>query len=335
MIWLALLLAAPVGDKVQDSGDAIRELKQEERELLDTLDGVIDERRAIDRRLRGVQKELEAVDRVITVEAERLAAEEKVVDRAMVDARARLRQLDRMVRGQALRFVIGAESFADGVRRSRVIERRFRRDAQLVSRATRIYEARRVKTDELERKRKEATVLAGSLDEVRRAAVANSATLQATLLAVRERRSLEERAYYDLRDFEATLQRESEEEAIASQDPFAQKKGRLSWPAARSALAPGPDLYSLHFTLAAGAEVRSLAAGTVEHAGELDGYRVVVIVKHSQNYYGVYAGLAQAAVKAGDSVGDNGRLGAAAASGVNVTLRRRTVIEEVSKWLAR
>ncbi|MCC6810883.1 MAG: peptidoglycan DD-metalloendopeptidase family protein [Deltaproteobacteria bacterium] len=335
-LLVVLSVAAPVADKVQDSGDAIKELKQEERDVLDTLDRVIDERRSLERKARGANHELAELNRTLANEEKKLADEEKAVARALIDARARLRQLDKLLRGQALRFVVGAESFADGVRRSRIVERGFRRDAQMVDRATRIFEARQQKARELDRKRQQQKSMLAAIDEMKRSIAEKSVELQATLLAVRQKRSLEERAYYDLREFEATLQRESEEDVIALADPFAKKRGELAWPIDRRFLRADADARAVHFAPPPGTDVRAIASGSVAYAGELDGYRALVIVKHSENYYGVYAGLGAAVVKAGDSVAAHARLGAATGD-VVFELRRRTVVtpsEEVITWLA-
>jgi septal ring factor EnvC (AmiA/AmiB activator) len=332
VLLLLVVLAAPAGN-VQDSGDAIRELKQEERVLLDDLDRVIDERKAIERRARAVSQDLAELTQTLTAETEQLAVEEKAVARALADARARLRQLDRMLRGQAVRFVIGAESFADGLRRGRVVERAFRRDAQMVARASRVLEAREQKAKELGKKHGEVQTMLAAMEDVKRQASASSFELQATLLLVRQKRSLEERAFYDLREFEATLQRESEEDAIAAQDPFVRQRGRLGLPMDRRFRALGDDGRVLRFTHPGG-EVRAVAAGVVEHVGPLEGYDTVVIVKHSKNYYGVYSGLAQAAVKMAEAVAAGAHIGSAAQSGLRFELRRRTVVEEAGKWFA-
>ncbi len=328
ILLVSLLLLAP-------ADDAIKELKQEERELLDSLDDVIDQRRLLERQARDAERALAELSAKLAAQREQLAVEEKAVVRARVDARARLRQLDKLLRGQALRFVVGAESFTDGIRRARVVERSVRRDAKMLTRVTRVFEMRERKAKDIGDKTKQAQALLGTIEGYKRGIADSSSELQATLLAVRERRSIEERTYYDLREFEATLQKENEEDKIAAADAFVKQRGSLVWPVARQFAQPGGDARMVRFGAPSGEAVGAVAPGVVEYVGELEGYGAVVIVKHSDNYYSVYTGLQTAAVKTSDTVQARARLGTASAAGVGFELRRRTAVEEARTWLAR
>jgi septal ring factor EnvC (AmiA/AmiB activator) len=328
ILLVSLLLLAP-------ADDAIKALKQEERELLDSLDDIIEQRRGLEKQARDAERALTDLSAKLAAQQAQLAIEEKAVSRARVDARARLRQLDKLLRGQALRFIVGAESFSEGIRRARVVERSVRRDAKMLTRVTRVFEMRERKAKDIADKSQQAQALLGTIEGYKRGIAEASRALQATLLAVRERRSIEERTYYDLREFEATLQKETEEDKIAAADVFVKQRGSLPWPVARQFTQASADPRVVRFSCPAGEAVSAVAAGVVEFASELDGYGVVVIIKHSDNYYGVYSGLAAAGVKSADTVQASARLGTSAGAGVGFELRRRTAVEEAQKWLAR
>lgn len=99
---------------------------------------------------------------------------------------------------------------------------------------------------------------------------------------------------------------------------FRALKGRLPFPIAgraevrkvtrRGALAPGLEL-----SAAAGAPVRSVAAGRIAFADTYADYGLTVILDHGDRYYSLYAGLGAADVRVGDQLPSGARVGTVAA----------------------
>jgi murein DD-endopeptidase MepM/ murein hydrolase activator NlpD len=95
---------------------------------------------------------------------------------------------------------------------------------------------------------------------------------------------------------------------------FRALKGRLPFPIAgraevrkvtrRGALGPGLELAA-----AAGAPVRTVAAGRVAFADTYADYGLTVILDHGDRYYSIYANLGAADAKAGDQLPGGARLG--------------------------
>jgi len=325
MIFLLLCLTAA------DSGDNIKELKEIERNMLDEIDSAIRERRLLEKRSKLLRGQLEGLEQIVSRAGQRLEEDAAAYARAETDARKRARQMDKLLRGQAARFVLGADGLAEGIRRTRIIERAFRRDAQLLGRALQAVSARRAIMSALSADRLRALDLVESAKMLRSDIEAKTKELASALTDIRGKRSSEERQYYDLREFEARIARETEEENVAATDAFASMKARLKWPVTGSLaqVSGGVSISS-----GAGAEVHAVAPGTVEWAGPVDGYAKVMIVRHSSNFTSIYGHLASFAKTPGDAVEVGTTLGTLSAAGsLHFEIRRHVMPESPEQWL--
>ncbi len=96
---------------------------------------------------------------------------------------------------------------------------------------------------------------------------------------------------------------------------FRALRGRLPFPIAgraevRKVTRRGAGGPGLELAAAAGAPVRSVAAGRVAFADTYADYGLTVILDHGDRYYSVYASLGAADVRAGDQVPGGARIGA-------------------------
>ncbi len=332
MTWMACMYALAAA--AADPSGSIRELKSHERDLLDEIDARILERRTLEHQSIALGRQIVAIEQGLREAEHRLETDAAAYARAELDARRRARQMDKLLRGQAVRFVLGADGLAEGIRRTRIIERAFRRDTSLLARALRAVEARRTALAPLASDRRHAEELQASARELQTTIDQKTQELQKTLLEIRDKRALEERVYYDLREMEAQLQRASEEEAVAATDPFAAMKGRLRWPLAGRVVMPfEPARGGMGIAGQPGAPVRAVAAGTVEWTGPVDGYEQVVIVRHSANYTSVYGGLTKLARRSGEAVEGGGPLGTLASGACHLELRRNAIPDNPEPWL--
>lgn len=112
-----------------------------------------------------------------------------------------------------------------------------------------------------------------------------------------------------------TLNFELEQSLIAKGAPFAKLKGRLPWPArgrvvSRYDPATEPPRRGLGLAVSE-PRVTSVAWGKVMHDDVLRGFGRVIIVMHGEEYYTLYAYLAESSVKVGQEVERGAVLGTA------------------------
>ncbi len=98
--------------------------------------------------------------------------------------------------------------------------------------------------------------------------------------------------------------------------PFADLKGRLPWPAVGDVVArygpkASPPRRGMGLRLREGATVRAVSWGRVVHDDILRGFGRVVILLHGEEFYSLYAYLAESHVKPGDEVEQGQSLGTA------------------------
>ena len=98
--------------------------------------------------------------------------------------------------------------------------------------------------------------------------------------------------------------------------PFADLKGRLPWPAVGDVVArygpkASPPRRGMGLRLREGAAVRAVSWGRVVHNDVLRGFGRVVILLHGEEFYSLYAYLAESHVKPGDEVEQGQSLGTA------------------------
>lgn len=155
--------------------------------------------------------------------------------------------------------------------------------------------------------------------EVQRAAMENA---RVALAQVEERKAAFERAFdATSADYAAVYGADlgpSGPTAPASKDgrrPFETLRGKLAMPLAgrmevRRVTHPssgGPGLELVAAT--PGAAVRAVGAGRVAFVDQYDALGLTVIIDHGQRYFSVYGNLAEARVRAGDTIPAGGRIG--------------------------
>lgn len=122
---------------------------------------------------------------------------------------------------------------------------------------------------------------------------------------------------------------------------FRSLEGRLPFPIAgraevRKVVRRGVGGPGVELTAAAGAPVRSVAAGRVAFADTYADYGLTVILDHGERYYSVYAGLGAADVRAGDQLPGGARVGAVGGGSgtgqIYFELRRGADVVDPGPW---
>lgn len=287
--------------------------------------------------------------------ASRLEAAEQragILEADLVRLRARLERsvfaLHRLGRQGYLRLVSTVAREADPLPAIRWLRFLGRRDAGA-------FRARRAAAAALEEERREiatqrdAVTRALADEERRRRESAALYRRQRALLASAETegRRLGERAS-GLRDSERRLATLLDLVASGATDlagrPIQDFRGVLDWPAAGAVVAGfGPRLDPRYRTqvphpgvdiaATAGAPVRAVYAGRVAYAGVFEDYGRMVVVRHPNRAFTLYAGLASLKVSKDDAIALSALLGEAAATPLYFEVRVDAHAEDPSRWL--
>jgi murein hydrolase activator len=273
----------------------------------------------------------EAEEQGLKAELAEIGPKIEVNRRRMV---ARGRAYYRLIRVGLLPAGAGFDALVDHaahVERTRLaLERDVAAEAQLTKRSTEI-EAR------VTRLRAERAPLVVQREAMNRARLA----LQET----EERRAAFSRA------FETSVRPDAV--AIYGADPgplddgarpgFRALKGRLPFPIAgraevRRVNRPGAGGPGIELSAAPGTAVRSVAAGRVAFADRYEDYGLTAILDHGDHYYSIYANLATAEVKTGDTLLSGARIGLVGGSGGQGTalyfeIRHNANTIDPSPWL--
>ncbi|GAB1410699.1 peptidoglycan DD-metalloendopeptidase family protein [Desulfovibrionales bacterium] len=167
------------------------------------------------------------------------------------------------------------------------------------------------------------------------------ANFTAQLKKVRAERTKTEK---NLNDLAASIAALRHKIALQATQKISTQQGRLPWPATGKILtsfgAPGAEPNTgIGMALPDNTPVRCMAAGNVVHNDQLRGFGRVVIVFHGEDYYSLYAFLADAplpvgsAVKQGEHLGTSGFYPKAKGSGLYFELRFRQKAINPLKWL--
>jgi septal ring factor EnvC (AmiA/AmiB activator) len=129
---------------------------------------------------------------------------------------------------------------------------------------------------------------------------------------------------------------------IAGAEPFAQLRGRLSWPlrgALQAATAESGDSHGVLIAAAEGGEVRAVSHGRVVFADWLRGYGLLLIVDHGDGYLSLY-GCNEALLKdvgdwvdAGEVIATSGASGGRRTASLYFELRHDGKPMDVHAWL--
>lgn len=126
---------------------------------------------------------------------------------------------------------------------------------------------------------------------------------------------------------------------------FGQMQGRLPRPVSGAAIGgrfgqarPGGGIWRGLFFATPPAAVRSIADGTVDYAGNLDGFGNTVMINHGDGYISIYTGLSSVSaagdsrVSAGQAIGSSGSL-PTGEQGLYFEIRYRLTPINPSAWL--
>lgn len=303
----------------------LAELEETERRLADKQREVA----RLDARIRRVQGDIAS----LRGEIDRLQDSRSGQEQALA---LRLRTMYKIhSQGAALPLVLGGE---DPVRRVVAI----RQLANLAALDARLIQEYRVTTDRLadrkgreEARQAELASLRGQA-RAEQAEVDREAAKRRMLLAkVRDERAYHERMVGELSEAARKLESfvkelQARQRRIAKAPPatpgepprtgFGGLRGRLPWPAdGQIVTAFGPQVHprfgtrtfrnGVDIAAAGGAEVTAVYAGSVVYTGWFKGYGNLIILDHGNDYYTLYAHIAEIEVKEGDDVRQGQRIG--------------------------
>jgi len=262
-----------------------------------------------------------------------------------------------------LRFLLGAQSIADLLRRKRLFDALIASDFDELTRLRFAEQGATASRDELSQAQRELSRAARE-EADKRASLEQRAREQRKLLAaVQQEKSLHEEAVAELEEAERALSGrigELQKSPKASQRtsalhalPFKSQRGKLPFPVAQGRIevhfgrAVDPRFGTV--TVQRGIDVRcpegtpvhAVAAGTVAHAGWFRGYGNLLIVDHGHGYFSLMAHLATLArakddvVRSGEVVGTVGDTGSLKGSYLYFELRDGQTALDPERWLVK
>lgn len=347
LAWVCLAvfaLAPPHADETTSIEVGVSELKAEERNLIDDLDDLVEQRLATENDLAKQTRSLVETQSEVTRENRKLAEDQLRFARLRGELRRRAVRSFRFVRASAAQFIISSEGPLEAVRRLGFVSRLVTRDFALFDAA----QQRQAKI--VARKQNLSTKLADiehtqqQLQQTQKMLSVQKDAIDRTLLEVREQRTHHEQTLYDVREAEARLQREKGE-AQAVRDPFSEQRGQLQLPAAGAVVRPfgrqvdnefGTVTFHSGWQIGAskGAEVQVVAAGRVVQRVYKKGLGEIVVVKHSELYHSVYSGLSDVFRRPGDELQARSALGRVQNDrGIYFEMRRAVTPEDPTTWL--
>ncbi|HYZ88490.1 MAG TPA: peptidoglycan DD-metalloendopeptidase family protein [Myxococcales bacterium] len=379
MIALVLILAVAQADQAEQDAAAVlsaaaqRERAAEiakERAMAEQLAGreatllgqLAAAERDVDvetRALRAAQAKLHTAELRVAA-AERKAREADSVARAALDRAApRLVARYRLGREGYLRFLLGAQSIADLVRRQRLFDALLAADLDVLTQLRAHSEAAKDARNKLAAVRDD--VARTTADEAqKRATLEARALAQRRLLAsAQDDRVAHEQALRELEEAEHALTSEvralQERPAAPSsaEGPIAKLRGKLLFPVESGtvetrfgrAVDERWSTVTLHRGIDvrcdAGTQVRAVHAGRVVHSGWFHGYGNLMIVDHGDGYFSLMAHLGTLAratgdeVRRGDVVGTVGDSGSLKGAYLYFELRQGQTPLDPELWLAR
>jgi murein hydrolase activator len=257
-----------------------------------------------------------------------------------------------------LRFLLGAQSIGDLLRRKRIFDALIASDLDDLTRLRFAEEGARAARDDLSRAHEELAD-AARFEAEKRASLEQRAREQRTLLAsAQEEKAVHEEAIAELEQAERDLTGEIGKLERAPRTapvlalPFRKLRGKLPFPVAGGRIeahfgrAVDPRFGTV--TVQRGIDVRcpdgtpvhAVAAGTVAHAGWFRGYGNLLIIDHGNGYFSLMAHLATLArakddaVRAGEVVGTVGETGSLKGAYLYFELRSGQTALDPERWLA-
>ncbi len=334
---------------------AARALQQREGSLLSAIDEAEQAWREADAAAREAEEKRAAGERRLArARSEEAVAQDRLED-IQIELGPRLRALSRMGRLSELRLLAASTSLSDLVKWRFLWERIAGRDLALLGEGQRTLAAREKARTAREREASRLGALAKDAQARRDAAAALRDDHRTLLGAIRNARSLHERAAT-----EAAAQEVKLAEFVSALPPsaggaalhtgFTLLRGKLPRPVAGMVEVGFGRVVNPRFNTVtvqkgldiraqAGAQVRAVAPGRVAHAGWFKGYGNLVIVDHGDGYHTLVAHLGSMStamgedVQAGELLGTVGDTGSLKGPYLYFEIRERGRPVDPSAWL--
>jgi murein hydrolase activator len=312
------------------------------------------------RALRAAQARLRAAEaRFASAESRSRRAEAEL--QVMADAVApRLLARYRLGREGYLRFLLGAQSVSDLLRRRRLFDALLEADLDGLSRLRFRAMGAKAARDELAGLRDEEARAAAEEADRRAALEARAAQQRRLLASVRQDKAMHEEAVRELEDAARALagemgelQRSGPGKAAPLERPMRKLRGKLPFPVdsgrieSRFGRAVDPRWSTvtvqrgIDVRCDEGVPVRAIHSGRVVHAGWFHGYGNLVIIDHGAGYFSLMAHLGSLArakddeVRRGDVVGTVGDTGSLKGPYLYFELRQGHTPLDPELWLRR
>jgi len=368
LVAILLCAAAPaelreLEEKLARERAAAEELARKEAGLLGKLAAL---ERLVDvegRALKAAQARLRQGSARLEAGERQLQAVEEEVTRATKALTPRLVARYKLGREGYLRFLLGARSLADVLRRRKLFAALLKNDFEALESLKLWADHVRAARDELASARGALEGAARAEADRRRALEARIADQQRLLAALQEEKAAHDQAVRELEESAKSLAgklgeigREpaaAPDQAAGAPVPFKKLRGKLLFPVENGRVevrfGRRTDLRFGTVTLQRGIDVRAPAGepvravhgGRVVHSGWFRGYGNLVIVDHGEGYYSLMAHLADLLrgvgdeVKAGDVVGTVGDSGSLKGAYLHFELREGQKPLDPLRWLSR
>lgn len=181
----------------------------------------------------------------------------------------------------------------------------------------------------------------GRITDSRAALQKKQANYEARIKDIRTKRAQGEKEVQNLLGSIASLRHQI---SLQAAKQISKQQGALPWPAKGRMVTPfapdgNPPSNGIGLALTPGAPVRSVSWGKVVHNDQLRGFGQVVVIFHGEDYYSLYAFLADTSVTVGrevsqgDQIGVSGFYPKAQGPGLYFELRFRQKAINPLKWL--
>jgi murein hydrolase activator len=311
------------------------------------------------RALRAAQAKLRAAE-LRVAGAERRSRDADAAARAALDRAApRLLTRYRLGREGYLRFLLGAQSIPDLLRRQRLFDALLSADLDVLVQLRAHSQAAKAARDRLGELR-DAAARAAADEAEKRATLEARAIAQRKLLAsAQEDRAMHEQTVRELEDAARALSKEVRSlqdktpAASVAEESVARLRGKLLFPVESGTIESrfGRAVDERFNTVTvqrgidvrcdAGTQVRAIHAGRIVHSGWFHGYGNLLIIDHADGYFSLMAHLGTLEratgdeVRRGDVVGTVGDSGSLKGAYLYFELRQGQTPLDPEQWLSR
>jgi len=327
----------------------VRSLKTQERNMIDSLDGLWAEQQALAQKKMGLENQLRTQEISLQQKMTELVRRQNALASQRYQGRRSLHVLLNLQRLSGLRYILESERVAEAWLRARWMKWVFQRrvvDIQQIANEIKTVQNQKNDVEQLTIKIKG---LADFVDQTTRELNEKTDVLQKRLAEVRESRELHERALFDVREMKAALLTQKIAYQRCREDPFALLQGQLLWPV----VAPIKNLFGRRMdapwgvsTFQSGVvfgadendEVVATSDGVVAFSGTVKNFGEVVMIQHSPAFITVYGPLKSDHVVRSENVKGGQKIGRVDATnnpGLYFEVRCGTIALDPKEWLSR